>query len=81
MHNHSIDQGGPFLSSPYFTAIGHTPGFAFFRMQREFSEILGRKADFNTPQDLSRYIRAEILAEAEVLYDAARSASSPTSHA
>ncbi len=50
---------------------GHTPGLAFFRMQREFSEILGRKADFNTPQDLSRYIRTEILAEAEVLYDAA----------
>lgn len=50
---------------------GHTPGLAFFRMQREFSEILGRKADFNTPQDLSRYIRDEILAEAEVLYDVA----------
>ena len=50
---------------------GHTPGLAFFRMPREFSEILGRKADFNTPQDLSRYIRDEILAEAEVLYDAA----------
>lgn len=50
---------------------GHTPGLAFFRMQREFSEILGRKADFNTPQDLSRYVRDDILAEAEVLYDAA----------
>jgi len=50
---------------------GHTPGLAFFRMQREFSEILGRKADLNTPHDLSRYVRDEILAEAEVLYDAA----------
>jgi hypothetical protein len=50
---------------------GHTPGLAFFGMQREFSEILGRKVDLNTPQDLSRYIREAILADAEVLYDAA----------
>lgn len=50
---------------------GHTPGLAFFGMQREFSEILGRKVDLNTPQDLSRYIREAVLADAEVLYDAA----------
>ena len=50
---------------------GCTPGLAFFRMQREFSESLGRKADLNTPHDLSRYVRDDILAEAEVLYDAA----------
>ncbi len=50
---------------------GHTPGLAFFRMQREFSEIVGRKVDLNTPQDLSRYIRAGVLVQAEVLYDGA----------
>jgi hypothetical protein len=50
---------------------GHTPGLAFFVMQRELSEILGHKVDLNTPADLSRYFRDEILAEAEVLYDAA----------
>lgn len=48
--------------------LGHTPGLAFFAMQRELSEILGRKADLNTAMDLSPYFRHEILDEAEVLY-------------
>ena len=47
---------------------GHTPGLAFFAMQRELSKILGRKADMNTAQDLSQYFRQEVLDEAEVLY-------------
>ncbi len=47
---------------------GHTPGLAFFAMQRELSEILGRKADLNTASDLSPYFRQEVLDEAEVLY-------------
>ena len=47
---------------------GHTPGLAFFAMQRELSEILGRRADLNTAQDLSPYFRQEVLDEAEVLY-------------
>jgi predicted nucleotidyltransferase len=50
---------------------GHTPGLAFFAMQRELSEILGRKADLNTEMDLSPYFRQEVLDEAEVLYVAA----------
>jgi len=45
-----------------------TPGLAFFRMQRELSEILGRKADLNTAKDLSPYFRQQVLDEAEVLY-------------
>ncbi len=49
----------------------HVPGLSFFRMQRELSEILGRKVDMNTPQDLSQYYRDEVLTEAEVFYDAA----------
>lgn len=49
---------------------GHVPGLAFFAVQRELSEILGRKVDLNTPQCLSRYYRDEVLAEAEVLHDA-----------
>lgn len=49
---------------------GHTVGLAFFRMQRELSEILGRKVDLQTPAEISRYFRDEVLAEAEVLYDA-----------
>ena len=47
---------------------GHTPGLAFFAMQRELSEILGRKVDLNTANDLSPYFRQEVLDEAEVLY-------------
>jgi predicted nucleotidyltransferase len=47
---------------------GHTPGLAFFAMQRELSEILGRKTDLNTAMDLSPYFRGEVLDEAEVLY-------------
>lgn len=48
-----------------------TPGLAFFGMQDELSEILGRRVDLNTPQDLSKYFREEVLAEAEELYVAA----------
>ena len=50
---------------------GHTPGFAFFRMQDELSEITGRNVDLNTPGFLSKYFRDDVIAEAEVLYDAA----------
>ncbi len=50
---------------------GHTPGLAFFTMQRELSEILGRRVDLNTAGDLSPYFRDEVLSEAQVLYDAA----------
>ena len=46
-------------------------GLAFFAMQRELSEILGRKVDLSTPACLSPYFRKEILAEAEVEYDQA----------
>ncbi len=48
-----------------------TPGLAFFAMQRELSDFLGRKVDLNTPKCLSRYFRDEVLSEAQVLYDAA----------
>jgi len=50
---------------------GHVPGLAFFRMQRELSEMLGRTVDLNTAAELSPYFRQEVLEEAEVLYDAA----------
>ncbi len=47
---------------------GHVPGLAFFGMEEEFSEILGRKVDLNTPRFLSPYFMEEVLAEAEELY-------------
>jgi uncharacterized protein len=40
-------------------------------MEIELSEMLGRKVDLNTPGFLSDYFRAQVLAEAEVQYDAA----------
>lgn len=50
---------------------GRTPGLAFFTMQQELSDLLGRTVDLNTPQCLSKYFRDDVLAEAEVVYDAA----------
>jgi predicted nucleotidyltransferase len=47
---------------------GHVPGLAFFTMERELSEIVGRKVDLNTPQFLSRYLRDRVETEAEVQY-------------
>ncbi len=46
----------------------HIPGLAFFSIEREISEILGRKAHLNTPGFLSPDFRDEVLAEAEVEY-------------
>ncbi len=47
---------------------GHEPGFAFFDMQVELSELLGHKVDLNTPQFLSRYFRDTVMEQAEVQY-------------
>ena len=55
---------------------GHIPGLAFFSMENELSEILGRKVDLNTPQFLSRYFRQRVLAEAQVQYAASRNTTS-----
>lgn len=37
-------------------------------MENELSTIFGRKIDLRTPEDLSRYFRQRVLAEAEVQY-------------
>ncbi len=47
---------------------GQEPGFAFFDMQDELSELLGRKVELHTPNFLSRYFRDTVLTEAEVQY-------------
>ena len=49
---------------------GHTPGFAFFEIQAELSELLGRRVDLNTPRFLSPRVRRRAEAEAEVLFGA-----------
>lgn len=48
----------------------HTPGlFGIARMERELSALFGgRKVDLRTPEDLSRYFRQDVVAQAEVQY-------------
>jgi len=38
--------------------------------ESELSRIIGRKVDLRTPGDLSRYVRDEVVAEAQVQYAA-----------
>ena len=47
---------------------GFEPGFAFFNMQDELSELIGHNVDLNTPAFLSRYFRDEVINTAEVRY-------------
>jgi uncharacterized protein len=51
---------------------GHTPGWEFFGMQEELSEIIGRRVDLNTRGWLSKYFRDQVQAEARPLYVQAR---------
>ncbi len=49
----------------------HVPGLiALSGMERELSEILGRKADMRTPNDLSRFFRDQVVQTAQVQYAA-----------
>jgi predicted nucleotidyltransferase len=48
------------------------PGYlGLAHMQRELSELIGRKVDIRTPLELSRYFRDEVVANAQVQYSAA----------
>lgn len=48
---------------------GKTPGWEIIRIEQELSQLLnGRTIDLRTPQELSRYIRDRVLAEAVVQY-------------
>ena len=47
---------------------GYVPGFSFFAMEEELSNILGQKVDLNTPKFLSKYFRDRVVREAEVQY-------------
>lgn len=47
----------------------HIPGLMTLAgMEEELSEILNRKVDLRTPQELSRYFRQEIIDSAKVQY-------------
>ncbi len=48
----------------------HVPGFGFFAMERELTDMLGREVDLNTKDFLSPYIREEVMREAWLVYAA-----------
>jgi len=51
---------------------GHCVGFlTFARMENELTDLVGRKVHLNTPGQLSKYFRDEVLREAETVYVAA----------
>jgi hypothetical protein len=52
---------------------GHTPGlFSIIEMELELTEMLGRKVDLRTPEDLSQYFRDEVIRNAKIQYQARR---------
>jgi len=50
---------------------GVSVGLRFFSMERELSELLGRKVDLNTPRFLSKYFRDRVMNEVAVQYESA----------
>jgi hypothetical protein len=42
--------------------------FGLAAMERELSEVVGRKVDLRTPDELSRYFRDDVLRAAQVQY-------------
>jgi predicted nucleotidyltransferase len=47
----------------------HIPGLLrFAAMENELSDMLHRKVDLRTPEDLSRYFRLDVLKSAEIQY-------------
>lgn len=47
----------------------HVPGLITLSgMEAELSDLIGRKVDLRTPEDLSRYFRKEVVESAEVQY-------------
>ncbi len=50
---------------------GTRVGLRFFALERELSELIGRKVDLNTPGFLGRAFRDEVMASAIVQYEAA----------
>ena len=49
-------------------SAGHIPGFSFARMGDELSDLFGCPIDLHTPDSLSRYLREEVLREAQLVY-------------
>lgn len=50
---------------------GGVPGFAFARLQRELTELLGIQVDLHTYRSLSRYFRDQVMEESQIIYEPA----------
>ena len=66
--------GQPRKNSDVDLLIDFEPGavvgfFKLARIQRYFRRAIGRKVDLVTPDALSRYIRDEVLSQAELIYE------------
>jgi len=52
-----------------FTEDAHIGFFEYVRIQRNLSQALGLKVDLVTREALSKYIKDQVLQEAEVVYE------------
>jgi predicted nucleotidyltransferase len=49
----------------------HQGLFKLLALEKELTDLFGRKVDLNTPGSLSKYFRDDAVASSQVLYDAA----------
>jgi hypothetical protein len=52
-----------------FTEDAHIGFFGYVQIQRSLSQALGLKIDLVTREALSKYIREQVLQEAEIVYE------------
>lgn len=50
---------------------GKAPGWEFFDLQAQLGEIIGRCVDLNTPAELSKYFRGQVISSAVPVYERA----------
>lgn len=53
-----------------FAPDAHIGFIGLASLEIELTDLIGRKVDLHTPQDLSRYFRDQVMAAAEVQYAA-----------
>jgi uncharacterized protein len=52
-----------------FSENSHIGFFTYAEIQRNLTEAVGRKVDLVTPEALSKYIREDVLQQAEIVYE------------
>jgi len=65
-------EAGPDSDVDLIVEFDRPTGFlALVRLERELSEVLGRKVDLLTEKGISPHLRGRILSEQQVIYDVA----------